>query len=36
MRADFAHLFEARDGKIAAMKQYVDTAMLQQALTPNA
>lgn len=35
MRADFAHLYEMRNGKIARMKQYVDTLMVKQALTPE-
>lgn len=32
MKATFAHLYELRDGKIATMRQYVDTHMVQQAL----
>jgi ketosteroid isomerase-like protein len=36
MRADFAHLYEVKAGKIAHMKQYVDTLLVQQALLPNA
>ncbi|MDQ0513179.1 nuclear transport factor 2 family protein [Ancylobacter amanitiformis] len=35
MRAAFAHLYEVRDGKIATMTQYVDSAMVRQALTPS-
>lgn len=35
MRAAFAHLCEVKDGKIAAMTQYVDSAMVRQALTPS-
>jgi uncharacterized protein len=34
MRATFAHLYLVKDGKIASMTQYVDTAMVQQALQP--
>lgn len=33
MRADFAHLYEVRGGKIVSMKQYVDTLVVQRALT---
>jgi uncharacterized protein len=33
MRAEFVHLYEVRDGKIARMRQYVDTAMVRQAMT---
>ncbi|WAC27110.1 nuclear transport factor 2 family protein [Ancylobacter sp. SL191] len=36
MRAAFAHLYEVKDGKIATMTQYVDSAMVMQALTPSA
>ena len=36
MRAAFAHLYEVRDGKIASMTQYVDSAMVVQALMPSA
>ncbi|MBC9206791.1 nuclear transport factor 2 family protein [Roseomonas aerophila] len=36
MRASFAHLYELRDGKILRMTQYVDSAMVQQALLPSA
>jgi len=36
MRAAFAHLYEVKDGKIATMTQYVDSAMVVQALTPSA
>ncbi len=36
MRAAFAHLYEVKDGKIATMTQYVDSAMVRQALTPTA
>lgn len=32
MTAHFAHLYELRDGKIIRMQQYVDTAMVRQAL----
>jgi uncharacterized protein len=32
MRASFAHLYQVRDGKIASMTQYVDTAMVRKAL----
>jgi uncharacterized protein len=35
MRAAFAHLYEARDGKIVRMTQYVDTLIVQKALTPD-
>ena len=35
MRATFAHLYRLRDGKILSMEQYVDSAMVQQAITPN-
>jgi ketosteroid isomerase-like protein len=34
MRATFAHLYLMKDGKIASMTQYVDTAMVQKALQP--
>jgi ketosteroid isomerase-like protein len=34
MRANFAHLYLLKDGKIASMTQYVDTAMVQKALQP--
>ncbi len=33
MRAEFVHLYEVRDGKIARMRQYVDAAMVRQAMT---
>jgi ketosteroid isomerase-like protein len=33
MRATFAHLYRLKDGKIVSMEQYVDSAMVQQALT---
>lgn len=33
MRANFAHLYSLHDGKIKRMTQYVDTLMVQQALT---
>jgi len=33
MRAAFAHLYQVRDGKILSMMQYVDTHLVQQALT---
>ena len=36
MRAAFAHLYQVRDGKITSMRQYVDTHMVQQALSPDA
>lgn len=36
MRAAFAHLYEVKNGKIANMTQYVDSAMVVQALTPSA
>ena len=36
MRAAFAHLYQVRDGKIINMRQYVDTHMVQQALSPDA
>ena len=32
MRADFAHLYVLKGGKIQSMKQYVDTALVQRAL----
>lgn len=32
MTATFAHLYRLKDGKIASMEQYVDSAMVQQAL----
>lgn len=35
MKAAFAHLYRLRDGKIATMTQYVDTLLVQRALTPN-
>ena len=35
MRADFAHLYDLRSGKIVSMRQYVDTLIVQQALTPG-
>jgi ketosteroid isomerase-like protein len=35
MRAAFAHLYEVKGGKIARMQQYVDTHLVQQALTFN-
>ena len=35
MRAAFAHLYEVKEGKIVRMQQYVDTHMVQQALTSN-
>ena len=34
MRAAFAHLYVLRDGKILRMTQYVDTAMVREALAP--
>ena len=33
MRAAFAHLYRVKDGKIATMTQYVDSAMVRKALT---
>src|SRR3954468_5915627 len=33
MTAAFAHIYEVRDGKILRMTQYVDTAMVQKALS---
>jgi hypothetical protein len=33
MSATFAHLYRLKDGKIVSMEQYVDSAMVQQALT---
>lgn len=33
MRATFAHLYRLEDGKILSMEQYVDSAMVQHALT---
>ena len=36
MRAAFAHLYQMKDGKIVRMTQYVDTFLVQQALTPDA
>ena len=35
MRAAFAHLYEVKNGKIATMTQYVDSAMVRQALAPS-
>ena len=35
MRAVFAHLYEVKGGKIARMTQYVDTFVVQQALTSD-
>ncbi|MBX9749189.1 MAG: nuclear transport factor 2 family protein [Roseococcus sp.] len=32
MRAEFAHLYEVRDGRITRMRQYVDTVMVRRAL----
>ena len=32
MRADFAHLYVLKNGKIKSMKQYVDTVLVQRAL----
>ncbi|CAE6855596.1 MULTISPECIES: nuclear transport factor 2 family protein [Paraburkholderia] len=32
MKASFAHLYQLRDEKIVSMEQYVDSAMVQQAL----
>ncbi|MFG1351555.1 nuclear transport factor 2 family protein [Xanthobacter autotrophicus] len=36
MRAAFAHLYEVKNGKIATMTQYVDSAVVRQALAPSA
>jgi ketosteroid isomerase-like protein len=36
MSAAFAHLYVLRAGKIARMTQYVDTLLVQRALTPDA
>ncbi len=36
MRAAFAHLYEVKGGKIASMTQYVDSAVVREALTPSA
>lgn len=33
MRATFAHLYDLKDGKITRMHQYVDSYMVQQALS---
>lgn len=33
MSATFAHLYRLNDGKIVSMEQYVDSAMVRQALT---
>lgn len=33
MTATFAHLYRLKDGKIVSMEQYVDSAMVQRALT---
>jgi ketosteroid isomerase-like protein len=33
MSASFAHLYRLKDGKILSMEQYVDSAMVQQAMT---
>ncbi|MBU8545254.1 nuclear transport factor 2 family protein [Roseomonas sp. ROY-5-3] len=35
MRASFAHLYELRDGQIARMTQYVDSAMVRAAMVPG-
>src|SRR6185436_11065912 len=35
MTANFAHLYQVRDGKIASMVQYVDSHMVMKALTPD-
>jgi ketosteroid isomerase-like protein len=35
MRSPFAHLYRVKDGKIATMVQYVDTVLVQKALTPG-
>lgn len=32
MKATFAHLYRLRDGKIVSMEQYVDSAMVRQAM----
>lgn len=34
MTATFAHLYLVKDGKIMSMEQYVDSAMVREALTP--
>ena len=34
MRSPFAHLYLVKNGKIATMVQYVDTALVQKALIP--
>ena len=34
MRSPFAHLYQVKDGRIATMVQYVDTVLVQRALTP--
>jgi hypothetical protein len=33
MSATFAHLYRLKDGKIQSMEQYVDSALVQQAMT---
>jgi ketosteroid isomerase-like protein len=33
MEADFAHVWRLRDRKVAAFKQYVDSALVQRAIT---
>ena len=33
MSASFAHLYRLKDGKIVTMEQYVDSAMVQRAIT---
>lgn len=35
MTASFAHLYRLKDGKIISMEQYVDSAMVRQALEEN-
>ena len=35
MTATFAHLYRLKDGKIISMEQYVDSAMVRQALEEN-
>ena len=35
MTASFAHLYRLKEGKIVSMEQYVDSAMVQQAMSAN-
>lgn len=35
MSATFAHLYALKDGKIVSMEQYVDSAIVQQAMQPE-